>query len=125
MKNVLILGASDDPSRYSYKAMKSLLGHGHQVILVSPKYDEIEGHKCYRHISEASERIDVLTMYVGAKISSNLMKDIVKVNPKIVIFNPGSENPELYQVLEQNKIEYIEACTLVLLNADRFEGICA
>lgn len=123
MKKVLILGASTKPHRYSYKAMRSLLGTGHEVVLVSPKYDEIEGRKCYRDLSEVQEAIDGITMYVGAKVSSTLIQDIVALKPKIVIFNPGSENPELYKALEKNGIRHVEACTLVLLNSDQFEAI--
>lgn len=123
MKKILILGASTEPHRYSHKAMRSLLETGHQVVLVSPKYDQIEGHKCYRHLSEVKEAIDGITMYVGAKISSTLIQDIVALKAKIVIFNPGSENPELYKALDKNSIKYIEACTLVLLNSDQFEAI--
>ena len=125
MKKVLILGASSDETRYSYMAMERLIDHGYQVILVSPKYDEIEDHHCYRQLRdvELKEKVDAITMYVGSKISSNLISDIVKINPKVVIFNPGSENSELYKALEQKGIHYLEACTLVLLNTNQFEEI--
>ena len=123
MKKVLILGASPDSNRYSHKAMKSLLHYGHDIVLVSPRYDEIEGHKCYRHLKDVNEKIDVMTMYVGAQISTNLIQDIVQLAPRVVIFNPGSENPLLYKALEQNGIEYLEACTLVLLNTHQFNTI--
>lgn len=123
MKKVLILGASAAPSRYSNKAMRILLEHGHQVVLVSPKYDKIDDHKCYHSLSEVTEVIDVLTMYVGPGVSSELIPEIIKLAPKIVIFNPGSENPELYQALEKNSIRFIEACTLVLLRTNQFESL--
>lgn len=123
MKKVLILGASTDPTRYSNMAMESLLRHGHQVVLVSPKYEEIDGHKCYPKLSEVKERVDAITMYVGAKISTPLAADIVRLAPKVVIFNPGSENEELYKALDESGIAHLEACTLVLLNTRQFEGI--
>lgn len=123
MKRVLILGASPESDRYSNMAMKSLLKHGHEVVLVSPKYDEIDGHKCYRSLSEVSEKVDAVTMYVSPKISSGMKEDIVKINPSVVIFNPGTENPEIENVLNKNKVKHLEACTLVLLNTNQFDGI--
>ncbi len=125
MKKILILGASSNGTRYSYMAMERLVHHGHQVILVSPKYDEIQGHHCYHQLRDVDlkEKVDAITMYVGPKISSTLISDIVKLNPRVVIFNPGSENSEVYKALEQKGIHYLEACTLVLLNTNQFEEI--
>lgn len=123
MKKVVILGASIEPDRYSNMAMHNLLKHNHKIILVSPKYDEIDGHPCLNQLSEVKEKVDALTMYVGAKISSTMINEIVKLAPKIVIFNPGTENPSLYQALDQVGIKHLEACTLVLLNTNQFDGI--
>ena len=59
-------------------------------------------------------------MYVGAKISTGLHDAILKLNPERVIFNPGTENPELESALKNNGIEIIHACTLVLLKTEQF-----
>lgn len=126
MKKILILGASVISTRYSYMAMESLVNHGHQVVLVSPKYEEIKGHHCYHQlldVLDVQEEIDAITMYVGPHISSTMINDIIKLNPKVVIFNPGSENSEVYKALELKGIKYLEACTLVLLNTKQFDGI--
>ncbi|MGB5274760.1 MAG: CoA-binding protein, partial [Flavobacteriaceae bacterium] len=50
-------------------------------------------------------------------------QDILKLNPKRVIFNPGTENPELYRLLEEQGIMAIEACTLVLLATDQYKTV--
>lgn len=123
MKRVLILGASPESDRYSNLAMKNLLSKGHEVVLVSPKYDEIDGYKCYRSLSEVKEKVDAITMYVSPKISTGMKEDILKISPKVVIFNPGTENPEIENALNKDKIKNLEACTLVLLNTGQFEGI--
>ncbi|MBL7664387.1 MAG: CoA-binding protein [Bacteriovoracaceae bacterium] len=116
---VAILGASDKSERYSYKAMKMLKEHGHETRLVSPQYDEIEGEKVYKKLSEL-KNIDTLTMYVNAQISNQLKDEIIQLNPKRVIFNPGTENISLERDLSKNKIEVEEACTLVLLSTGQF-----
>lgn len=119
-ENVAILGASDKSDKYSYKAMLMLADRGHNVYLIHPTLDFIEGRKVYKNLSEIKEPIDTLTMYVNPKISSSLEKDILKLNPKRVIFNPGSENIDLEASLKKAGIFSEEACTLVLLTTQQY-----
>lgn len=120
MQQVAILGASKNPERYSYKALQMLREYGHRVHLVAPALDMVDGVKVVPKLSDIEDRIETLTMYVGPKISSSLKDDILRLNPKRVIFNPGSENLELEQALEAAGIEVQEACTLVLLRTGQF-----
>lgn len=119
-ETVLILGASDKADRYSYKALKMLLSHGHKVVLIHPTLLEIEGHKVFKNLSEIKEKIDTVTMYINPSLSSPLQQDIMKINPKRVIFNPGTENKSLEKELKQAGINTEEACTLVLLSTEQF-----
>lgn len=66
------------------------------------------------------EDIDTITMYLNPQNQIEYYEYIVSLKPKRVIFNPGSENPELFQILEKNQIELLEACTLVLLSANQY-----
>ncbi len=122
-EKVVILGASDNVERYSNKAQKLLLKYGHQPIPVNPKLTSIEGINCFKSLAEvtaAEKKVDTLTLYVNAEISTSLTQEIIKLNPKRVIFNPGSENRKLMDELNKHKIETEEACTLVLLNTNQF-----
>ncbi len=121
--NVAVLGASDNPERYSYKAVRMLTDHKHTALPIHPKLKEVLGHKCYASLSDlaaSSIPVHTLTMYVGAAISSGLSEAIIKLAPKRVIFNPGSENPTLQTALEAKGMEVEEACTLVLLSTGQF-----
>jgi predicted CoA-binding protein len=119
IENVAILGASDNPERFSYKALKMLLESGHSVSLVSPRLKEVEGRAVVSSLKDLSG-IDTLTMYVNEKISSTLKEEILGLNPKRVIFNPGTENADLMKDLNQKGIATEEACTLVLLRSGAF-----
>lgn len=122
-ETVVILGASDKPDRYSYKAFKLLQEHGHQTVLVHPKLKEVEGQICYADLNQVigkNIKPDTLTLYVNPEISSAMMDQIVKLKPGRVIFNPGTENADLMDALSQNQIAYEEACTLVLLKTGQF-----
>lgn len=120
-QNVAIIGASDKPERYSYKAMQLLLKKGHNVFLISPKHSKIEGLPVYPSLKSIEEKIDTVTLYISASLQDNkVIEDIVEKKPQRVIFNPGTENISLVEILNAAKIANEDACTLVLLNTDQF-----
>lgn len=115
----LIVGASTNPERYSFKAALSLLAHGHEIELVGQNEGEIEGHKIQTNYPDL-EGIDTVTMYVGLKNQAPFYDYIFNQNPRRIIFNPGAENPEFEQMAKKKGIEVEEACTLVLLATEQF-----
>ncbi len=117
---VAIIGASNSVERYSYKCMKKLEENGHRVFLIAKKTDDIEGKKVVASLSQIDEKIDTVTVYVSSKHQESTISDILKIKPRRVIFNPGTENPEAYENLKANNIEVIEACSLVLLSTNQF-----
>lgn len=122
MKNetVAILGASDNPERYSHKAFIMLSEHGHKVIPVNPSGKVIEGMPAVKSLGEITEPVDTLTMYVSPDISAKLEGAVLTLKPARVIFNPGTENPELQKKCEEQGIETLNACTLVMLRTGQF-----
>jgi uncharacterized protein len=123
MEVVAVLGASSDSSRYAYKAVQMLQEYGHKPVPIHPREQEVLGYLVVKDIAELvqrGEKVDTLTMYVNPALSTKYQQDIIKLHPKRVIFNPGSENPELKAALEQKGIKVEEACTLVMLRTDQF-----
>lgn len=116
----LILGASDQPQRTSTLALHRLQEQGHGVILVNPRLEEINGIPCYPSIEEAPQDVHTITVYVSPAISSGLKEAMLNSPAKRVIFNPGSENPELQMALEGAGKTVQEACTLVLLGTAQY-----
>ena len=115
-ERVVILGASDKPERYAHRALLMLQKHGHQIIPVHPRLQQIEGHPVIPDLSAVTGHVDTVTMYVGPAISANLAQPLIALRPGRVIFNPGTENPTLAAQLEAAGIPTEEACTLVLLS---------
>ena len=118
--NVAIIGASDQVDRYANKALHMLAEYGHQVFLVNPKLNEIEGQRVFPDVSALPEKVHTLTMYVRPETSSKMEKEILLHAPQRVIFNPGAENPALAEALRRSGIHVVEACTLVLLRTHQF-----
>lgn len=119
MKRTLIIGASNNPERYAYKAAESLLKHGHEIELIGLHPDAVFG-KVIDTGKKYFPDIDTVTLYVSAKNQPDYYDYIVSLHPKRVVFNPGTENPDFYTLLDVNNIEYIEACTLVLLATNQY-----
>ncbi len=118
--NVAVVGASPKENRYSYKAMKLLEEKGHNPIPVAPVRKEILGRKVYPSLIAVPDKIDTITLYVGPARQHSILDDAIRIKPRRIIFNPGTENPIEYNRLKEAGIEVIVACTLVMLCTGQF-----
>ena len=119
-QRVVVIGASAKPERYSNRAVRLLMQHGHDVVPVNPANSVIEGLPVVASLEAVTGHVDTATLYLSAQRSSPLADSIVDLHPERVIFNPGAENPGLQAKLEAHGIRTEEACTLVLLNTAQF-----
>ncbi len=118
-KKTLVIGASTHTDRYSYKAIHKLMQYGHDVVAIGKNGGKIADIHIHTDTPTLNE-IHTVTLYVNPTIQPTYYDYILKLKPKRVIFNPGTENPELYKLLSNNNIEPIEACTLVMLQTRQF-----
>ena len=118
-KPTLVIGASTNPSRYSHLAIHSLRKHGHDVVALAKRKGQVADVHILTEFP-IDKNIDTITMYVGAQRQGEYYQHILDLKPKRVIFNPGSENQELINLLNNNGIEAVEACTLVLLSTGQY-----
>lgn len=117
---VAVLGASPKEGRYSLKAVRMLKKYGHLPIPIHPSGHTVDGTESVRSLGDIRGEVDTLTLYVRASISDKLTSSILNLNPRRVIFNPGSENQKLAQKLAENSVIVVEDCTLVMLRTDQF-----
>jgi uncharacterized protein len=115
----LVIGATENTTRYANRAARSLLSYGHDVELIGLRAGDIQGQPIQTGLPELSD-IDTVTMYVGARNQAGYVEYLKSLKPRRVIFNPGAENPELASQLKQQGIEPIEACTLVMLSIGNY-----
>lgn len=115
IKPTLIMGASTNQERYSYLAAKQLLRHGHPVILFGRDEGEVDGNKIQNTFPK-DVKVDTVTLYLNPKNQEQFYNDIINLKPKRIVFNPGAENPAFERLANENGIEALEACTLVLLS---------
>lgn len=119
-KKTLVIGATTNPQRYAYLAINRLRGHGHEVVAVGID-DGVVGDVPIIKEQMPFSGIDTVTLYVRPAIQRESYEDyIISLKPKRVIFNPGTENPAFEYRLQQEGIEPIEACTLVMLSTGQY-----
>ena len=119
IKKTLVIGASTNPSRYSYKAIHKLTLYGHPVLAIGNKEGEVSGVKFSKEKVKC-EDIDTITLYLNENNQKSFYDYILELKPKRVLFNPGTENEELQNLLTKNNIAFEEACTLVLLSIGKY-----
>jgi len=118
-KRTLIVGATPNETRYANIATHMLLDFGHEVVLFGIKKGEV------REIPILNEwpinaDIDTITMYINPRLQEQYYEQILALQPKRIIFNPGTENVELVALAKKGKIETLDACTLVLLRTGQY-----
>jgi predicted CoA-binding protein len=115
-KKTLVLGASPNETRYAHIAVRRLRDAGHPVVAVGMRPGQIadvpiqQGHP-------AAEDIHTVTLYLNPEIQREYYDYVLGLKPKRIIFNPGTENPELQRMARQAGIETEAACTLVMIAA--------
>jgi predicted CoA-binding protein len=118
-KKTLVLGASDNPARYSYLAINRLMKYGHPVVAVGRRKTSVAGIEIDKE-KKGFDNVDTVTLYLNPTNQKEYYDYIVSLKPKRIIFNPGTENEELYQLAKKNNIQTMEACTLVLLSTGQY-----
>lgn len=118
-KKTLVLGASDNPSRYSYLALHRLKGLGHPVVAIGKKTGLVAGIPIEKEKMNF-DNVDTVTLYLNPMHQKQYYDYIVSLKPKRIIFNPGAENDELSELAVKNGIKPMEACTLVLLATGQY-----
>ena len=118
-KKTLVLGASPNPDRYSFLAVNKLANYGHQVIPIGIKRGKIQDMDII-NTTPAVEDLDTVTLYLNPTNQIPYYDYILSLNPKRIIFNPGTENSELVKLARKKGIDTLEACTLVMLSTGQY-----
>jgi predicted CoA-binding protein len=118
MKTV-VLGASDNPARYSYLAVQSLKQYQHEVVAIGRRAKKVDDWEILEGKPPVKD-VHTVTLYLSAKNQEAYMDYIIGLKPERVIFNPGAENDAFAKKLAEHNINAEQACTLVLLNTHQY-----
>lgn len=118
-KKTLVLGASSNPSRYSFIALNRLKAHRHPVVAVGRREEEVAGIQISK-TPVPHEEVDTITLYLNPTHQEEYYDYILGLQPRRIIFNPGTENPALMKMAKERGIEPVVACTLVMLATGQY-----
>ena len=119
MSLVVVLGASPNPDRFSYKAVRRLIRYDHEVIAIGKRAGKIEDTPII-NTQPGITGVHTVVMYLAPYHQGEIFDYVLSLRPKRVIFNPGTESPEFDEFLESYNIEVVHDCTLVMLAENRF-----
>ena len=115
----MVLGASPNPERFSYMAVRKLKYSGIPVVAVGLREGEISGVRIEKPFSKF-EDIHTVTIYIGARNLAGYYDYILGLKPKRVIFNPGTESPAFAESLTSAGIEVVYGCTLIMISTSQY-----
>ncbi len=116
----MVIGASSNPERFSFKAIQRLQKRNITVVAIGSKDDNIGDLIIRKGMPEDIGPIHTITMYISAKYQIEYYDYILSLNPKRIIFNPGTTNKEFAQILKKEGIEVVDDCMLSMLRDGKF-----
>jgi predicted CoA-binding protein len=118
-KKTMVLGASPNPSRYSYLAVHRLRAGEHPVVAIGKREGKVADITITKEHPDLND-VDTITLYLNANNQRQYYDYILSLHPKRIIFNPGAENDELAKMAVEKGIQPLQACTLVMLSTGQY-----
>ncbi len=120
-KKTVVVGATNNPSRYAFLAAEMLLNYNHEMVPIGIKKGEVLGTSILDiNAKPALSDVDTITLYISPQHQAEHYDYLLSLKPRRFIFNPGTENPEFEKLIEASGAEAIQACTLVMLRTRQF-----
>jgi predicted CoA-binding protein len=121
VKKTVIIGATTNPGRYAFLAARMLTSYNHEIVPVGIKEGEVFGKEILDIFEKPEIKdVDTVTLYIGPQRQPEYYTYILGLKPKRIIFNPGTENDEFEKMAEDQGVEALEACTLVMLRSGQY-----
>jgi len=118
-KKTVVIGASENPGRYASIAINMLHKKGFDVVPVGLQKGTIFGFSILIN-QPVIENVHTVTLYIRPEIQKTQYDYILSLQPKRIIFNPGTENREFEKLAAEKGIETVVACTLVMLSTGEY-----
>ncbi len=114
IRRIAVVGASANKEKYGYKVLKTLRERGYEVYPLNPKYEEIEGIKCYKSVEELPKNVELLVFVLPPEKGVKILKRAIELGFRNFWFQPGAESKEIFEVIERHKVNGVFACIMNL-----------
>ena len=109
-----MIGVSNDPTKASTIVMKYMQKYGYKVYPVNPKAkgQRILGEEVFEKITDIREPVDIVDVFRPSREVLDIAKDTINIGAKVLWLQLGIKNEKAKEIIEANKIEYVEdRCT--------------
>jgi len=113
MKTVAIIGASNNRSKFGYKAVRAFLQQGYEVFPVNPKEETIAGLRTFKSIRDVPGRLEKVSVYLAPAVLLKLLPEIAAKGCDELWLNPGTESDAVLAEAERLGLNVIQACSIV------------
>ena len=113
-KKIAMIGVSNDTTKASTIVMKYMQKYGFKVFPVNPKAkgQKILGEEVFEKITDIKDQVDIVDVFRPSTEALEIAKDTVKIGAKVLWLQLGIKSKEAKNIVEKNKIEYVEdKCT--------------
>ncbi len=128
---IAVVGASANRERDSNEVFRYFIEKGYEVIPVNPRYEDVEGKKCYPSLleipKEIAKRIDMVDIFRRAEFVPPIVEESIKLkekygNLKVIWMQYGAYNADAEKMAKEHGLEVISnACAMVTHKSEKAE----
>ncbi len=115
-KSFAIIGASNEMLKYGYELVCVFKDYDYKIFPINPKYDEIEGIKCYSSLEELPEKPDVVLIALAPKNTNNAIDQLKSIGNIIVWLPPNCFDEIAVSKVKELSLDYVsDICPIGLM----------
>jgi len=107
MKNVVVVGMSKHKEKAAHFVPKYLHNNGFNITPVNPTANEILNKKCFKEISDVSDKFDTVDIFRPSDQVLPIVKEAIKKKPKVIWLQEGIHNQEAEQLARDAGIDVV------------------
>ncbi len=103
VKSIAMVGASSDPTKFSYGVLRVLHETGYEMIPVNPKEAgrKIRGLQVFRALSEIGRSVDMVEVFRGSEYLPEIAQEAVEIGATVLWAQIGVRNDEAARIAEE------------------------
>jgi hypothetical protein len=91
-KTIAVVGLSPKRYRASYGVTETLQSSGYRIIPVNPNEDEVLGEKCYAHLEDIPEKIDIVDVFRRSEFVPEIVDAAIRIGARAIWMQEGVED---------------------------------
>jgi predicted CoA-binding protein len=109
VKTIAMVGASSDPTKFSYGVLRVLHETGYDIIPVNPKEagNEIRGLTVYESLQTIDRPVDMVDVFRSSDALLGVAQDAVEIGAKVLWAQIGVRSDEAARLAESHGLKVV------------------